>query len=100
MPDWLIGLLAPVAGAAALAGLALFTKRVNLYDKCYRLGTFLRGLGIGYDIPVIGGAAEASFKEKALSTVSDAIRGLARGLAGKMREDMEVPKVISAKPSG
>ncbi|MBM3326056.1 MAG: hypothetical protein FJY65_03595 [Calditrichaeota bacterium] len=87
MPEWLIGALVPVAGAAVVGLTAALMKRYPLYEKCYKFGLYLRELGLGFDLPIIAGEAENSFKKRVLSFICDAARGLARGLAGKPLEE-------------
>jgi len=91
MPDWLIGALLPIAGVAIVGLLSALVKRAALYERCWKLGTWLRGLGLGYDLPVITGETETKFKDTIFSTISDALRGLARGIAGKPLEEKPEP---------
>ena len=91
MPEWLYGVIGSVTGAGALALVAALTKRANLFHRFYIWGTALRNLGLGFDIPIIGGDAETTLKERLLSTLSDAVRGLARGLAGKPEQEEVAP---------
>ena len=85
--EWLTPLLGAGIGAGILAILPFFIKRVAWSEFMYKLGVNLRKLGMGYDIPVIGGAAEMNIKIIIFSTFSDGIRSLARGIAGKPRID-------------
>lgn len=87
MPNWMIGVGGAIAAPILLALWAFFSKRANLYVRFHKWGTVLRNLGLGYDIPLIAGNAESTLKERILSTFSDGVRGLARGLAGKPLEE-------------
>jgi hypothetical protein len=100
MPQWLYGVIGTAAGSGALALLAIVTKRANLYHRLYNWGVALRNIGLGFDIPVIGGDAEATLKERLLSTLSDIIRGLARGLAGKPEQENGNTVPPTSPPSG
>ena len=82
MPEWLVGVVGSVAGAGVLALIGVAMKRAALYERSYRWGATLRKIGLGYDLPVIGGDAEVTFKERCLSFISDFFRGMARGIAG------------------
>ncbi|KKN72272.1 hypothetical protein LCGC14_0412230 [marine sediment metagenome] len=81
--EWIWGALIPVGAAGLVALIATFTKRAKLYERAYRWGTWLRRIGLGYDLPIIGGDQEMKIKETLFSSVSDILRGLARALAGQ-----------------
>lgn len=90
MPEWLWGVIAAAAGPGLLMLWAMLAKRVNVYSRCYKWGSALRSMGMGYDIPVIGGDAETGLKDRILSFVSDGSRGFARGIAGKPEVEEKV----------
>lgn len=83
------GLLIPIAAGGLIAIIAGMMKRANLYHRFYVWGTALRKLGFGYDIPVVGGDQETKMKEIVFTSLSDAVRGFARGLAGKLEAEIE-----------
>lgn len=87
MPDWLMGVVGSVAGVGLIALLTALVKRAALYERAWKWGNTLRNLGLGYDLPVIGGEAETTFKDRFFSSLSDLLRGLARGIAGKPSEE-------------
>lgn len=87
MPDWLIGVLAPVGVSGILALVAALSSRYKFGMKCWKFGLWLRRLGLGYDIPIIGGESETKLKETIFSSVSDFFRLIARGIAGQSFED-------------
>ena len=100
MPEWLVGVAGSIAGVALVALLGALTKRANLYHRSYLVGSRLRALGLGYDLPVIGGDAETKLKDMLLSTVSDFFRGIARGLAGKPEVEDSNPLAGATPVSG
>lgn len=82
MPEWLMGVVGAVSGAGLLALIVMLTKRYNLYIWAYNVGDKLRKIGLGYDLPILGGDAETKIKDHILASFSDVCRGLARGVAG------------------
>lgn len=83
MNNVIVGILIPVAVGVIASTIVALLKRAKTYILGYRIGSWLRAKGLGYDLPVVGGEQEESVKEAVLATVSDLFRGLARGIAGK-----------------
>ena len=70
--DWVnIGVWGAGVGAVVMALYPLFIKRKKTVRYFYQLFSIPKKALMNYDIPVIGGKSEESFKESFLSTVGD-----------------------------
>jgi hypothetical protein len=87
MPEWLVGSI----GVAVLPLIAFIWKsfqvRAKVVKSGQRIGSVIRKVFRGYDIPVIAGKTEESLKERVISTVGDFIHGLHCGFTGRKIND-------------
>ena len=83
MPEWAMG-----ASGVVMLPLVIWlwrTMRIRAKVKAAGVshGKILRRISGGYDIPMIGGKAEETLKERILSTVADYAAGIYQGLTGR-----------------